>query len=126
MSLDPQKRIDNWNTGYDTTAIKAKVDKKRDEMLARVTAVTPLAAAVELRCKQVLDMEGVSIITVPFYMAFAKEVWRLSRMDLTGETGSIECSVAIAKWVARGLAQSVLETLRDSIFKISRPTVPTP
>jgi hypothetical protein len=120
MSLDPTKRIQNWDAGYDTAAIKAKVDKKRPEMLARVSAVFPQLASVELRVKQVLD----TIIQVPFYMSFGRELWSLSNKDINGETGSQEASVLIAKWTGRGLTQSVLENIRDGIFKIARPTTP--
>lgn len=122
MPSDPTKRIENWDTGYDTAAIKAKVDKKRPSMLNRASAVFISQYTTDTEVKQVLDQEGISIIQYPFYLDFGREMWRLTRMNLSGESLAVEAATLIGKWVARGLSQSVLETIRTQVFNISAPT----
>jgi hypothetical protein len=122
--IDPAKRIANWNVGYNTERIKAKVDEKRPAMLANVTAVYPLITAMELQVKQVCDGAGVTVIEIPFYLNFGRELWALSRKEISGETLAIEAATLIAKWVARGLTQSVLQSIRTDVFNIAAPVAP--
>ena len=74
--------------------------------------------------EQYLDSQGVSIITYPFYLAFGREMWRLKRMNLSGESLALEAATLIGKWQARGLSQSVCETIRTQVFDISAPACP--
>ena len=122
--IDPTKRIANWNTGYNTERIKAIVDEKRPAMLASVTALYPMIAAMELQVKQVCDGAGVPTIAYPFYLCFGREVWALSRKDISGESLAQEAAILIAKWVARGLTQSVLQAIRTDVFNVSAPIAP--
>jgi len=120
--IDPVKRIARWNAKYNTERIKAALDDLRPEMLASVTATFPLITAMELQVKQVLDIAGASIIQYPFYLNFGREMWRLKRSDVSGNALAEEAAVLIAKWVGRGLTQSVLETIRTQVFDVSAPT----
>jgi len=122
--IDPTKRIANWNTGYNTERIKAIVDEKRPAMLASVTALYPMIAAMELQVKQVCDGAGVPTIAYPFYLCFGREVWALSRKDISGESLAQEAAILIAKWVARGLTQSVLQAIRTDVFNVAAPIAP--
>ena len=72
MASDPTRRIDNWDAGFDTERIKAKVDSKRSKMLERLSAVVPSMTAMEAQVKQVIDTAGVSIIQYPFFLAFGR------------------------------------------------------
>jgi hypothetical protein len=124
MPIDPTKQIANWDTGYDTAAIKTKVDKKRTAMFDRFSSVVPRMAASDLKVKQILDLEGVSVIQYPFYLAFGRELWSLSNKEITGESAAMAAATAVAKWQSRGLTQSVLETIRSGAFDIPRPSTP--
>jgi hypothetical protein len=121
---DPTKRIANWNAKFDTTRIKATLDEKRASMLANVAAVTPLITAMELQVKQVCDGAGVPTIQYPFYLCFGREMWALSRKDISGESLAQEAAILIAKWVARGLTQSLLESIRTDVFNVAAPIAP--
>ena len=77
--IDPTKRIANWNVKYNTERIKATLDEMRPGMLANVTAVFPMIAAMELQVKQVCDGAGVPTIQYPFYLNFGREIWALTR-----------------------------------------------
>ena len=121
MPIDPTQRVAKWNAKYDTERIKGALDAMRDRMYTNVQGVFPLIAAMELQVKQVLDGEGISIIQYPFYLSFARELWRLKRMDVSGDALAAEAAIMVGKWTARGLTQTVLETIRTQVFDIAAP-----
>jgi hypothetical protein len=121
---DPTKRIANWDAKYSTERIKATLDDKRPGMLASVTAIYPMIAAMELQVKQVCDGAGVPTIQYPFYLCFGRELWALSRKDISGESLAIEAATLIAKWVARDLTEAVLQAIRTDVFNVAAPLAP--
>jgi hypothetical protein len=122
MPIDPSKRIANWDAKYDTAVIKATLDKKRADMLARVQTRFTSLASMENQVKQTLDAAGVATIQYPFYLCFGREMWSLQDREISGESLAKEAAVLIAKWVARGLTQSVLQAVRTQVFNVSAPT----
>jgi hypothetical protein len=122
--MDPAKRIANWNAKYNTERIKATLDDKRPAMLASVTAVFPMITAMELQVKQVCDGAGVATIQYPFYLNFGREIWALSRKEVSGESLCKEVAVLVAKWKARGLTEAVLQGIRTDVFNVSAPIAP--
>ena len=122
--IDPTKRIANWDAKFDTTRIKATLDAKRPSMLASVNAVTPMITAMELQVKQVCDGAGVATIMYPFYLCFGREMWALSRKDISGESLCKEAAILIAKWKARGLTEAVLQAIRTDVFNVVAPVAP--
>ncbi len=122
--IDPTKRIAKWNAKYDTTRIKATLDAMLPDMKANVAAVTPMITAMELQVKQVCDGVGVPTIQYPFYLCFGRELWALSRKEISGETLAQEAATLIAKWVARGLQQPLLEDIRTQVFNVGAPVAP--
>ncbi len=121
---DPTKRIARWNAKYDTTRIKATLDELRPAMLAAVTAVFPLITAMELQVKQTCDASGVPTIQYPFYLNFGREIWALTRKEVSGESLAQEVAVLSAKWTARGLTQAVLQAIRTDVFNVGAPIAP--
>jgi hypothetical protein len=127
MAYDPAARIAKWNAKYNTERIKATLDDMRPAMYASVQATFPKLVAMELKVKQVLDLEGVSVTQYPFYLSFGRELWRVvNTNEMAGESAAVEAAVLLAKWTARGYSQAVLENIRTGVFNISRPTTPTP
>ena len=122
--MDPTRRIAKWNAKYDTTRIKATLDEMRPTMLQNVTAVFPLITAMELQVKQVCDGSGVSTIQYPFYLNFGRELWALSRKDISGESYAKEAAILVTKWTARGLTQAVLQAIRTQVFNVAAPVAP--
>ena len=118
---DPARRIENWDAAYDTTDIKARIDRKRPKMLEHVSAIQPLLAAMEQQVKQVCDLAGVPTIQYPFYLCFGREMWSLTRKDISGESLAQEAAVLITKWTARGLTQAVLQAIRTDVFNVAAP-----
>jgi len=124
MPIDPTKRIDNWNTKYNLERVNAILTEKRPTMLQNMTAVAPMIAAMELQVKQVCDGAGVPTIQYPFYLCFGREMWSLSRKDISGESLAKEAATLIAKWKARGLTEAVLQGIRTDVFNVSAPITP--
>ena len=122
--MDPTKRIAKWNAKYDTTRVKAILDEMRPTMLANVTAVFPMITAMELQVKQVCDGAGVPTIQYPFYLNFGREIWALTRKEVSGESLAQEVAVLSAKWTARGLTQAVLQAIRTDVFNVGAPIAP--
>ena len=122
--MDPAKRIANWNAKYNTERIKATLDDKRPAMLASVTAVFPMITAMELQVKQVCDGAGVATIQYPFYLNFGREIWALTRKEVSGESLCKEAAVLVTKWTARGLTAAVLQAIRTDVFNVVAPVAP--
>ena len=125
MHNDPTKRIANWDIGFDTARIKAVLDLKRPKMFEHVQAQINSLVSMEIQVKQVCDLSGVSVVHYPFYLDFGRELWHITHeTEMSGESAAQEATVLIAKWVARGLTQAVLETLRTQVFNIGAPAGP--
>jgi len=124
MAEDPAARIAKWNTKYNTERIKATLDEMRPAMLQKVTAVFPMLTAMELQVKQVCDGSGVPTRDYPSYLAFGRELWALGRKEISGESAALEAATLIAKWVARGLEQTLLQAIRSQVFNVPAPVAP--
>ena len=74
--------------------------------------------------RPVCDGAGVATIQYPFYLCFGREMWSLSRSDISGESLAKEAAVLIAKWKARGLTEAVLQGIRTDVFNVSAPIAP--
>ena len=122
--MDPTKRIANWNAKFNTERIKGILDDLRPAMLASVTAVFPMITAMELQVKQTCDASGVPTIQYPFYLNFGREIWALTRREVSGESLAQEVAVLSAKWTARGLTQAVLQAIRTDVFNVGAPIAP--
>ena len=124
MPIDPTTRINNWDEKYNLERVNAILTEKRPTMLQNMSAVVPLIAAMEQQVKQTCDAAGAPTIQYPFYLCFGREIWALTRKDISGESMAQEAAVLIAKWVARGLMQSVLQAIRTDVFNVAAPIAP--
>ena len=122
--MDPTRRIAKWNAKFNTERIKGILDDMRPAMLANVTAVFPLITAMELQVKQTCDASGVPTIQYPFYLNFGREIWALTRKEVSGESLAQDVAVLIAKWTARGLTAPVLQAIRSEVFNVGAPIAP--
>ena len=122
--MDPTRRIAKWNAKFNTERIKATLDDMRPTMLQNVTAVFPMITAMELQVKQVCDGAGVPTIQYPFYLNFGREIWALSRKEVSGESLAQESAILITKWTARGLQGPVLQAIRTDVFNVAAPIAP--
>ena len=122
MPINPAQHIAKWDAKFKTDRIKAALDDERPDMYMNVQAVFPLITAMELQVKQTLDALGVSLALYGMYLSFGRELWSLTRKEISGETAAMEADTLRAKWVSRGLATAVLEAIRSQVFNIPAPT----
>ena len=122
MPINPAQRIAKWDAKFKTDRVKAALDDMRPTMYANVQGVFPLIAAMELQVKQVLDGLGVSVALYGMYLAFGRELWALTRKEISGESAAMEADTLRKKWVDRGLTTAVLEAIRSQVFNIPAPT----
>ena len=122
MATNPAQRIANWDAKFKTDRVKAVLDDKRPNMFVNVQAVFPLITAMELQVKQVLDGLGVSLALYGMYLSFGRELWSMTRKEISGESAAMEAGVLLQKWVGRGKTQAVLEAIRSQVFNIPAPT----
>ena len=74
-----------------------------------------------------LDSEGVSVITYPFYIDFGRELWHITHeTEMSGESAAKEAATLAQKWASRGLSLSVLELIRTQVFNIGPVSGPGP
>jgi hypothetical protein len=121
---DPTRRIEKWDAKFDTTNIKSTLDKMRPKMLEHVSATFTAIALMETQVKQVCDGAGVPTIMYPFYLCFGRELWALSRKEISGESMAQEAALLISKWVARSLSAPVLQAIRSDVFNVPAPIAP--
>ena len=114
-------RTAKWNLKYDPERIKAITEAGKPTYLEHATVANNSLAEMEVAVKQVLNGEGVSVSDVPDDLNFGREMWSKTQ-KYAGETMAQECAVLVAKWVARGLDQTVLEKVRTDVFSVSAPT----
>ena len=122
MPINPAQRIAKWDAKFKTDRVKAILDDERPQMYMNVQAVFPMITAMELQVKQVLDGLGVSVALYGMYLSFGRELWSMTRKEISGEAAAEEADVLLQKWVGRGLAQAVLEAIRTQVFNIVAPT----
>jgi hypothetical protein len=121
---DPTKRIEKWDAKFDTTRIKATLDAMRPKMLEHASSSFTSLALMETQVKQTCDAAGVSTIQYPFYLCFGREMWSKLQKEMSGESLAQAAAVLIAKWVGRGLTQSVLQAIRSEVFNVPAPVAP--
>jgi hypothetical protein len=119
--ISPQERLDKWDRKFDTARIKTVLDGEKPTMKTHAGIRFAELTAMEDATKAVLNAADVERSDTGRYLCFAREVWRADR-TYEGPTLRSATAEVLGKWVAQGLQQSVLETIRDQVFTIGPPT----
>jgi hypothetical protein len=117
-------RIRKYNAKYSAANLTRDLTAKSALMTQRFAAQAPLVVAMETSVKQLCDGAGVSVIELPYYLCFGRELYALTRKEISGETAAIEAALLIAKWTSRGLTSAVLQGIRTDVFSIVAPIAP--
>jgi hypothetical protein len=121
---DPAKRIENWSAKMTPERTAAQVTPQLTSIKQNAAHVMNDIVQMETQVRQVLNGSGVPTIQYPFYLCYGRELWSRIRNGMEGESLAIEAAVLLAKWVARGLTQSVLQDIRTDVFNVSAPVAP--
>ena len=117
------QRIAKYDVKVDPVTVAAKIGSQVSNMQGNYTAFTNLYVPKMLEVQDVLNTAGVSPMMFGIYYAFAGRLWALGN-KASGAAAAGEAASLIALYVARGLTQSVLESIRTSVFNISAPVTP--
>ena len=91
--------------------------------VARIKASFDGIYAVETEVRQVLNGAGVSTIQYPYYLAYGRELWKLTNR-VTGGSAVLGAAALSAKWEVRGLSGAVLARIRHEVFSLADPAGP--
>lgn len=118
-----QQMIDKYNAKYSPTQMDAV--REAVKVMAK-TNFTTYANDWEVKADEVravLNALGVADIMYFGYFGFAGRMYHIWK-HFAGESAAIAAAVYLADFVAMGLTQSVLETIRTTVFNISAPVGP--
>jgi hypothetical protein len=118
-------RIENWDLGFKTDAIKTKLDNRRPGMETILTTVFIDQLNVETLVRATLA--GISGATAPtciqspFYQAAAREMTKATSHWAGGGICDKAMADIITKWTSRGLSGTVLTQVAYEVFHWSPP-----
>jgi len=118
---DPLRRVTRWQVKCTPERTKATLDSIREDMTQRYEAATALLSQMEIDVKQTLNAKGVNTINYVPYLSFARQLFKLTRKNISGESMAIEAKVLVDKWTARSLNHDVLVAIRFENFSIPEP-----
>ena len=122
---DPNKRIANYIYGMNIERIKEDLTAKRPDMIAAMTERINDLYQYEQLVKGVLASEdAVTVIQVPFYHDFAREIYSKQQTHPGGAQLNNDVALLLAKWKGRGLTEAVLIRIRNEVFSIPAPGAP--
>ena len=114
-------RLSRYENKHNPARVADLLAVKRAEMVRKYGEYARTAAQVS---RALCDGSGVPTIQYPFYLCFGREMWSKLRKEMSGESLAQEAAVLIAKWVARGLTQAVLQAVRSEVFNVPAPIAP--
>ncbi len=118
-----EDRSDSWNRKYSPDRIKQVNEAGKPAYFAHAKAAFIAQEQMELGVKQVVDNQSVRPRDVVDYLNFARQVNKAAKKH-TGHILSEKVQLYVDRWVGEGLAQSVLETIRDEVFHVPAPVGP--
>jgi hypothetical protein len=118
---DVVRRIARWQVKCTPERTKATLDSIQEDMRQRYAAATTALAAMEADVKQTLNAKGVNTINYVPYLSFARQLFKLTRKNISGESMAIEAKVLVDEWTARSLNHDVLVAIRFENFSINEP-----
>jgi hypothetical protein len=118
-------RVEAWDKKLRKARLLADLTALLPAMTTRMEARTIALCAMETSVKQTVDAAGEPTINYPGYLNFGREMFRkISVQEFSGESMAKWAALCIAKWVARGLTQSVLQAIRSEVFSVPAPVAP--
>jgi len=95
----------------DPEVVRLRIEAHRETMATQQTTVLPLLTAMEEKVKAYIESPppGVTVysIEIPFYLSFARQLFRLCRRT-SGDVLKTEAQLVANKWASRGLNGTLL------------------
>jgi hypothetical protein len=116
------KRVTAWEARSDPERVKATLDKIHPQMTERYRAAMALLCSMETQVKQCLSTQSVHTILYVPYLNYARQLFKMSKQEISGNSAQLAAQVLLEKWAARGLDPNVLAFIRTEVFSIVAPT----
>jgi len=120
---DSAYRVARWNAKFNTDRVKSTLDVLKAQMAANYEAAAGEINAMEMQVKQAINEAGVSTALYVAYLNFGRQVWKMTRESISGNTAALAAKVLLNKWAERGCDPKVLAKIRSEVFNISEPSV---
>jgi len=118
---DVTRRIERWQKKYSPAQAKATLDLLQEGMRLRFEAATAEMAAMETKVKEVLNTQGVHTTNYVPYLSYARQLWKLGRQQITGESFDMASEVLLQKLAGSGQDPDVLAAIRTQVFNSPPP-----
>jgi len=102
-------------------AVRSRFEALKEMMTEQVGTKFAELVTLEETVKPILEAEGIETILFPFYLSYARMLYRVSG-NFTGTTLDIEVQIIYEKWKARGLDALILQ----DIARVLGITIPKP
>jgi hypothetical protein len=122
MPINPNRRVNKYISKVDPEVIKDHFTNLKPSMVEQVSNVFPVLYNIEVATKTILDQSGALMSQYPFYLAFARQVWKkIYKTRLGGQTLYTEIDIIKNAWRTRGLDPTILNNILRDVFGILPP-----
>ncbi|MEO0080368.1 MAG: hypothetical protein ABIK44_06820 [candidate division WOR-3 bacterium] len=118
---DLTRRIEAWRAKTTPERTKEVLEARRAEMQRRYEAAMAEMCAMEEQVKAVLNSHGIHTSNYVPYLNYGRQLWKLTREGISGESFALAAKVLLEKWAARNLDPKVLAAIRTEVFNIGEP-----
>ena len=115
---DHIKRLESWKLKYNLDRVKATLEDLKPGMLTRYAQVLGQLVAIEEKTKEVLNESGVHTIMYVPYLNYSRQLFKLTRQTISGESMKLAAKVLLDKWSDRGLDPNVLAAIRFKVHSV--------
>jgi hypothetical protein len=124
MPINPNRRINKYISKVDPEVIKDHFTNLKSSMVEQVSNVFPALYNIEVATKTILDQAGTPMAQYPFYLAFARQVWKkIYKTRLGGQALHTEIDIIKNAWRTRGLDPTIINNILRDVFGILPPPV---
>jgi len=117
MVRDASRRITKYTAKIVGDVVKNRIDALKDSMVEQVTDKFAALVDIENEVKSKLNTWGVTSITVPFYLSYARRLYKLSNKH-SGGTLNTEACIATKAFIDRELDPYYLQQIALDVFSL--------
>jgi hypothetical protein len=117
MRTDEQ-RIAKYLAKTVPATMSLKVAAVLTGMKSGFASATESLVAVETQVQALLNDAGKPTIHYPFYLSFARELWKLTRNGINGDSAQDVAQPILDKWEDYGLDGATLVAIADNVFSM--------
>jgi len=114
MVRDVYYRIKKFDKKIHGGSIALRFDAWKTEMSDQQDLRQAEMVDAETIAKSIAEAKGVATIKVPFYLSYARQLYRMKRR-FSGETLKSETQYCYDKWKGRGLLSDVLVDIAEQM-----------